>query len=923
MERSRTAARPAAAGPSQGWRAARGLLHGPLRTLVAGQCLGQVADGLVQISFAQFVVFEVGPGATPAGIAALLAVTLLPFSIVGPFAGVLIDRWPRRRVLITMSLVRATLTVGGVATVVAQSRAGAYVGVLLLLSTSRFVLAAKGAALPRTVHPDHLVTANAISSVGGMTASFAGAVGGAGFVGHSSSAGFAVACVFYLAAGAVFLRLPDVGGGGARVVAHGFRRALTDVRDGIRAIRTPEIGRPMGAVWLHRLLLGAGFVVLVLVADTRFQMRISGYGLALAVTGVAAFVGTVAAPVCARRWRPAVLLPATFLPPAAAAYAAGVAPNLVVLVAGLGVTAMCFQLLKVLADALVGGASADEVRGRVFSVYDVLYNIAFVVAGLLMVPLWDPARVRGLLWWLAAAFALGWLLYARLFRTWPYTARRSAAAPSRVWGGRAVALGCGALPVLAFPALAWWWFAWVALVPLLLWVRAAPTPREAALRGWWAGAGYVAATGYWLLPVAGPALVLVAFGVGLPWLPWGWAVRRMLAGHPRPVTVLGATLVLPAGWVAIEAVRSWQSLGGPWALMGTSQWNQPALLASAALGGVWLTSFLVVAVNVVVVACVATSRLDVRLALAAVGAAALAVGPVWAAVGPVPPATGVARVAVVQPGVMGGLRPRLARQIGLTQALAARHPDLVVWGESSVGYDLRRHPEVSARLVALVRRVGADVLVNVDARRVGGGIEKTSVLVTPGGVDGSYEKTRLVPFGEYIPLRPVLGWMTHLTEAARQDRSRGHGPVLLHAGPVALGPLICFESTFPDLARREVALGAHLVVYQSATTTFQGSWAQPQHAAVAAVRAVETGRPVLHVALTGTTAAFDATGHRLLWIDAGRSGTAVLPITLTGGRTPYDVAGDWVLALAALIIATALVAASLAGPGRTRSDRGV
>lgn len=894
----------------QGWRAGRRLLHGSFRSLVSGQCLGQAGDGLAQIAFAQFIVFEVGPGATPERITAVLAVTLLPFSIVGPFAGVLIDRWSRRRVLVVMSWVRAALTVAAVATLVLRWQVGAFAVVLLLLSTSRLVLAAKGAALPRTVKAHELVTANAISAVAGMSAAFVGAVVGAGFVERSAPAGCVVSGLLYLTAGAVFARLPDVGGGDGGEVLRRVRRVLADVVAGLRALGVPDIGRPLAAVWLHRLLLGAGFVLLVLVADSAFDLGISGYALALAVTGLAAFAGSVAAPVAARRRPPITLLPLAFLPPAAAVYVGGLAPNLVVLVTGIGVTAFSFQLLKVLVDAVVGGATPDEVRGRVFSVYDVLYNVAFVSAGLLMVPLWDPGRVRPLLWWLAAAFLAGWLLFARVFRAWPFTVPPSGVPAPRRWRGRTGALACGALPVLAFPDLAWWWFAWFALVPLLLVVRAAPTSREAAVRGWWAGAGYILATGYWLAGALGPALLLVAFGLGSLWLPWGWAVRRMLAGRPSSATSIGAVLVLPAGWVAIEAVRSWPSLGGPWALLGTSQWNQPALLASAALGGVWLTSFLVVAVNVALVATLTASRGGARVVLVALAAAALAVGPAWAAAQPPPRSAGVVRVAVVQPGAMGSSEGRLARQIELSDAVADRRPELIVWGESSVGTDLS-DPRLTARLVALARRTGADLLVNVDARSEGGGVYKTSVLITSDGEAGRYVKTRLVPFGEYIPLRPFLGWVTRVSEAADLDRGRGDGPVVLKSGSTAFGPLVCFESTFPDMARREVGLGAQLIVYQTASTTFQGTWAQPQHAGIAAVRAAETGRPVVHSALTGTTAAYDATGRRLAWITPGEQGAVVLPLTLAEGRTPYVVAGDWVLALAAVLIAAALVVASL------------
>jgi apolipoprotein N-acyltransferase len=913
--------RATAPGPVSTGRAWRRLLHGPFRTLVTGQALGQAADGLAQIAFAQFVVFEVGRGATPGRIAALLAVTLLPFSLVGPFAGVVIDRWPRRRVLVTMSLLRSALTLAAVVTVAVGSEPGAFVGVLLLLSTSRFVLAAKGAALPRTVPLHELVPANAISAMAGMVAVFVGAVGGAAFVGWSAEAGFVLATLLYIAAAATFLRLPDVGGGDGRMLLRRLRLALLDVVDGVRALGNPRIGRPLSAVALHRLLLGAGFVLLVLVADSQFGLEVSGYGLALAVTGVAAFAGSLAAPACARRWSPVALLPLAFLPPAAALYAGGLAPNLVVLVVGLGITALSFQLLKVLVDALVGGATPDTVRGRVFSVYDVAYNVAFVLAGLLMVPLWDPSRVRPLLWWLAAAFLAAWLLFARVLGVWPLGVwplggRAHPPRPTHRWRGRVLALAAGAVPVLAFPEPAWWWFAWVCLVPVLLVLRASPTAREAAVRGWWAGAGYIASSAYWLAPVTGPALALVAFGLGLLWMPWGWAAWRMLAGAPPARTLLGALLVLPSGWVALEAVRSWQSLGGPWALLGVSQWNQPDLLASAALGGVWLTGFLVVVVNVTLVVLFLTGRAGVRVVLSALAASALAVGPAWAALAP-PMAPGdLVSVGIVQPGDMGGPEGRLERQIRLTEELAPEQPDLVVWGESSVGYDLARSPALVGELVDLTRSTGADVLVNVDARTSDGRILKTSVLVTPDGLDGSYVKTRLVPFGEYIPLRRGLGWVARVSDAAEVDRGRGDGPVVMRSGEVTFGPLICFESTFPDMARRQVGLGSELLVYQTASTTFQGTWAQPQHAAVAAVRAVETGRPVVHVALTGTTAVYDERGRLLLWVTPGERTSAAVDVTLTDGRTPYAVAGDWVLVLAAFVIVAGLVAASLSSSHR-------
>jgi apolipoprotein N-acyltransferase len=198
------------------------------------------------------------------------------------------------------------------------------------------------------------------------------------------------------------------------------------------------------------------------------------------------------------------------------------------------------------------------------------------------------------------------------------------------------------------------------------------------------------------------------------------------------------------------------------------------------------------------------------------------------------------------------------------------------------------------------------VLVNEDAREADGRISKSAVLVGPGGVEARYVKNRLVPFGEYIPLRTTLGWLTRISKAAEQDRVPGTGVVTMRTGTgVTFGPLICFESTFPDLGRTVTRRGAQLIVYESATTTFQNSWAPPQHASLGAVRAAETGRPVVQAALTGVSAAFDSRGHRLAWLDTTRRGSVVVSVTPSEGLTPYDRFGDCVPWLAVMVAAGA------------------
>ncbi|GAA0437191.1 apolipoprotein N-acyltransferase [Streptomyces luteireticuli] len=500
------------------------------------------------------------------------------------------------------------------------------------------------------------------------------------------------------------------------------------------------------------------------------------------------------------------------------------------------------------------------------------------------------------------------------------TAGPPAAAPR--WRAPA-AVAAGALPALAFPEPALWWLAYGALVPWLLLVRSAGSARRAALEGWLGGAGFLLAVHHWLLPSLHIFILVLAALLGLLWVPWGLLVRRLLGGDPGPGRVAAALVVVPAGWILAELVRSWEYLGGPWGLLGASQWQVPAALRLASVGGVWLVGLLVVAVNTALAALVSAPRARRAAAAGLLVCAAVAAGTWWWA--PVPRTAGTVRVAVVQPGVVPGEARRFDREEALTRGLAGRRVDLVVWGESSVGTDLGRDAALRDRLAALSRTVGADLLVNVDARRSDRpGIFKSSVLIGPDGPTGDrYDKMRLVPFGEYVPARSLLGWATSVGRAAGEDRGRGARQVVMRlpsgAGAgLRVGPLVCFESAFPDMSRRLARDGAQLIVAQSATSTFQHSWAPEQHASLAALRAAETWRPVVHATLTGVSAAADARGRTVgRWVGTDRSAAVVYDVPLAEGTSPYARFGDWAVygALTALLLYS-LSLMRPASPGR-------
>ncbi|MFE2047901.1 apolipoprotein N-acyltransferase [Streptomyces sp. NPDC059459] len=476
------------------------------------------------------------------------------------------------------------------------------------------------------------------------------------------------------------------------------------------------------------------------------------------------------------------------------------------------------------------------------------------------------------------------------------------------WRRSGTAVLAGALPVLAFPGPALWWWAWVALVPWLLLARTAPGGRRAAYDGWCGGFGFMLAMHHWLLPNLHVFTFVIAALLGALWAPWGWLVRRMLGGAPSLRRAGAALVVLPSGWLAVELVRSWEGLGGPWGVLGASQWQVAPALRLASVGGVWLLSFLVVTVNVALAVLVAVRRARTP-ALAGLLATAAATSAAWVW-SPRPDTEERAAIAVVQPGVVAGADSadrRFDREEQLTRGLTGRDPDLVVWGESSVGFDLDARPDLARRLAALSRETGADILVNVDARRSDKpGIYKSSVLVGPDGPTGDrYDKMRLVPFGEYVPARSLLGWATSVGEAAGEDRKRGtEQTVMSVGGGLRIGPMVCFESAFPDMSRRLAADGAEVLLAQSSTSTFQRTWAPEQHASLAALRAAETGRPMVHATLTGVSAVYDANGARIgSWLGTDASASRVYEVPLTHGSTPYVRFGDWTQHAALLVLA--------------------
>ncbi|MGW7464190.1 MFS transporter [Streptomyces xantholiticus] len=374
------------------------------RRLLTVRLLSQSADGVYQVALATYVVFSPEKQTSPAAIASAMAVLLLPYSFVGPFAGVLLDRWQRRQVFFYGNLLRALLA-GCTALLILVSVPDwlFYASALSVTAVNRFVLAGLSAALPRVVDSDRLVMANSVSPTAGTLAATAG--GGLAFLVRlvASDSGAAVVllgAVLYLCSALASLRMgrellgPDPDMLQPRLGA-ALASTARGLLDGLRHLgRRLDAARALAAMTLLRFCYGALTVMVLMLCryswSTDESDGLALLGLALAFSGAGFFAAAVVSPWAIGRlgrygWMvacaaaSAVLLPALALP---------FAPE--PMLAAAFVLGLITQGSKIATDTVVQTTVDDAFRGRVFSLYDVLFNVAFVgaaaIAALMLPP---------------------------------------------------------------------------------------------------------------------------------------------------------------------------------------------------------------------------------------------------------------------------------------------------------------------------------------------------------------------------------------------------------------------------------------------------------------------------------------------------------------------------------------------------------
>ncbi len=512
------------------------------------------------------------------------------------------------------------------------------------------------------------------------------------------------------------------------------------------------------------------------------------------------------------------------------------------------------------------------------------------------------------------------------------------------------------LTVASFPPYHAPEFAYVCLVPGIFWAYLRPSFRVYAWTMWAAQSVAWTVILGWLHHVTWVGLFLlgpvIGAWTGLWYLAAWWAIPRM-AGRPTPirlVTVLG----LAGAWVVIEWTRTWFLGGFDWLPLAASQWERTSILQVAAYTGAGGISFVLVAMNVGFAAyghrllregATGLRRRSQEFLLALFLLLACLSIHVQETFNRLRYTVPFARIAFVQPDIPQVVKwdpaqaPAIVRVLQAeTLAAASTSPDLILWPEAVTPLPARDDPGVRRFVEALAQRAHAPILMGspaVETSAVNGGLGgpgaerwyNAAFVVTPdlGLQTAYYAKRKLVPFGEYVPLRPILGWIGKFVPIG-DDFARGtdSSPLLvrLRQGSAALGVLICYEDTYPELARATVLSGADVLTVLTNNGWFGEGGAAYQHAAHSVLRAVETRRPVLRCGNAGWSGWIDEFGNvRKVLVNEDDTiyfrGTGTANVTRdirwVGKNSFYVEHGEWFVAVSAGLVA--LTAALLAMGG--------
>ncbi len=378
------------------------------RRLFGVRLVAQFGDGLLQAALATFVLFSPEREPDAARVAAAFAILLLPYSIIGPFAGVFLDRWRRRNVLVRANLLKALFTIPIIALVLAANDGFALgLAVLVVLGIGRFVLAGLSASLPHVVAGRDLVTANALTPTSGTIMAAIGALGGValrgalggGDAGSAAVLGCALTAYVISAGIAMLIAVARLGPDGTRP-SETIRGVAVGLMEGIRELRVhADAGRAIAVVGVHRIAFGvltAGGLLLVRYTFNSMSAADSALNEFAFLTGAAALgalLGALVTPAATRRWGTipwsVVALAQAGTIGIALIIIGAMLPTFAVLMLGALSIGFAGQSVKVCSDTLVQRHIPDDHLGRVFALFDMIVNVC-LVAGIVVLAIVSP-----------------------------------------------------------------------------------------------------------------------------------------------------------------------------------------------------------------------------------------------------------------------------------------------------------------------------------------------------------------------------------------------------------------------------------------------------------------------------------------------------------------------------------------------------
>ncbi len=481
-----------------------------------------------------------------------------------------------------------------------------------------------------------------------------------------------------------------------------------------------------------------------------------------------------------------------------------------------------------------------------------------------------------------------------------------------------LAVSSGALFALSFPDTSLSFLAFVALVPLLVLILRCRSGRAVFAWGW------LSQTVAWLIMTPWVVRVMSHYG-GLP-LPLGiaifvamalvlgfyggvfsWLVFRFRLGDS-----FARWLLVPLAWAAVEYARTYLITGFPWNLMASAIVEYTSFAQFARVAGPYLLGAMVV-FSSTVLAWLITQRVTPIARVMVIGFASILIF-VWWTSGLVA-AKLTMRPNGLPPAIAALLQPNIAQEmrwdpentlriytqmIALTEKAIAGGAEVVIWPESTVPLAYASNDFFRQQIEQLSAMHHVDIILGSVAEdpAKASRIWNSAFLVSAGKSSGRYDKIRLVPFGEYVPLRRMLFFAEKVVRAVGSFEAGTNDRPL--RGRFSYGPAICYEIVFPQITRTQVKNGADVLVTITNDAWFDGSSAPRQHLNQARLRAIESDRYVLRAATTGISAFIDPAGQLLEQLPMNRTGIIFAKFQPRRSITPYVRFGDWFAWLACL-----------------------